>query len=125
MERFVEEGHMHNRPFVLVVFDRISGEVTTEGSMSDDRSWNTAIRDVQRFGRNLRCFALVDLTTDGAPAEYPANHGYNRLPNGPVSAAREFPEASLNAAARRSSDVRWLWRSYVFTTVFLLVSGII
>jgi hypothetical protein len=125
MECCVEEVHMDNRPHVLVLFDRVTGEVTTDGSMSDGRSWNSAILDVQRFDRNLRCFALVELTTNGAPAGYPANHGYNRLPSKPICAAREFREASLNAAARRSSDLRWLWRSYVFTTVFLMVSGII
>ena len=73
---------MARRQFVLVVVDRNTGEFTIEGPMVDDRPWNSAVVDAQRFGRNLRCFGMGDVKPDAAAAEWQARHGGIRLAAG-------------------------------------------
>ena len=70
--------------FVLVVVDRDTGEFTIEGPMTDDRPWNRAVVDAQRFGRNIRCFALGDLTPQQAADEWQATRGGKRVAAGSI-----------------------------------------
>jgi hypothetical protein len=50
------------RTFVLIVFDRDTGEFSVEGPISDDRPWDKAVVNAQEVGRNTRCFAMGNMT---------------------------------------------------------------
>jgi len=78
---------MAQRKFVLVVVDRDTGEFTVEGPMRDDRLWNTAVVNAQKFGRNIRCFGMGDLTPDVAAAEWCSSFGGRRIAAGSIISA--------------------------------------
>ena len=75
---------MSGRTFVLIVVDRDTGEFTVEGPMGDDRPWNKAVVDAQQVGRNIRCFAMGDMTPDAAAAEWQEAHGGHRVAAGSI-----------------------------------------
>ena len=78
---------MTQRQFVLVVVDRDTDEFTVEGPMSDDRAWNSAVVEAQKFGRNIRCFGLGDLAPKVAAAEWLSSHGGRRVAPGAIVSA--------------------------------------
>lgn len=75
---------MAGRKFVLVVVDRDTGEFGVEGPMNDDRPWNRAVVEGQRFGRNLRCYAMGDQTPDAAAGEWQSIYGGRRVAPGSI-----------------------------------------
>ena len=87
---------MPKRQFILVVVDRDTGEFTIEGPVVDDRPWNRAVVDAQRVGRNLRCFAMGDMSPDAAAAEWRAGYGGARLAAGSIvwPQTARLPQAS-------------------------------
>jgi hypothetical protein len=72
------------RTFVLIVVDRDTGEFSVEGPMDDDRPWNSAAVNAQKVGRNIRCFAMGDISPDAAAAEWQAAHGSIRTAAGSI-----------------------------------------
>lgn len=81
---------MPKRQFVLVVVDRDTGEFTVEGPMADDRLWNSAVVNAQRFGRNIRCFGMGDITPNVAAAEWLSSYGGRRIASGSIVWAPHF-----------------------------------
>jgi hypothetical protein len=75
---------MTKREFVLIVVDRDAGEFAVEGPITDDRAWNNAVVNAQRFGRNIRCFGMGDCAPDAAAAEWHATAGGRRVAAGSI-----------------------------------------
>jgi hypothetical protein len=77
------------RTFVLIVVDRDTGEFSVEGPISDDRPWNKeAVVNAQEVGRNIRCFAMGNMTPDAAAAEWQSAHGGRRVATGSIVTSR-------------------------------------
>jgi hypothetical protein len=79
---------LQSRTFVLIVVDRDTGEFSVEGPMTDDCLGNKAVVDAQKLGRNIRCFAMGNMSPDAAAAEWQGVRGGCRVAAGSILTPR-------------------------------------
>ena len=76
--------------------DRDTGEFSVEGPMKGDQSWNKAVVDAQRMGRNVRCFAIPGLMPDMSAAKWRSTAGGTRVASGSIVLPKALQRSSTN-----------------------------